>query len=230
MSAAEPLVLELGADLRHIDTWLFDLDHTLYPPTAPVLRLIEARIKNYMARLTGLPPDEAWALQKSYLDRYGGAVAGLIEHHGIDPDDFMADIHDVPLDGVEPDPALKAALARLPGRRLVFTNGSAWHAARMLERLGIADAFEDVFHTEAMGYVMKPDQRAFDRLLARYGVDPARTAFFEDRAVNLEPAARLGMTTVLVGPHAGDDTQDFVQHRTHLLAPFLASARISETA
>jgi len=223
------LAVERGADLRHVDTWLFDLDHTLYPPTTPVLRLVEARIKDYMARLTGLPPDEAWALQKSYLTRYGGAVAGLIEHHDVDIDAFMAEIHDVPIDSVEPDPALKAALERLPGRRLVFTNASARHAERMLERLEIADLFSDVFHTEAAGYVMKPDPRAFDLLLAAHAVPPATTAFFEDRADNLEPAAALGMSTVLVGPHAVDDQNAFVQHRTSLLAPFLASAQVSET-
>ena len=223
------LQLDLGADLRHVDTWLFDLDHTLYPPTAPVLRLIEARIRDYMARLTGLPPDEAWALQKTYLTKYGGAVAGLIEHHDVDVEAFMAEIHDVPIDEVEPDPALREALARLPGRRLVFTNASARHAERLLAKLEIAELFDEVFHTEAAGYVMKPDPRAFDLIMAAHAVTPASTAFFEDRADNLEPAAALGMTTVLVGPHALDDAQPFVQHRTALLAPFLASARVTET-
>ena len=228
--SAPDLVLDLGVDLRHVHTWLFDLDHTLYPPTTPVLRLIEARIRDYMARLTGLPPDEAWALQKTYLTKYGGAVAGLIEHHNVDVDAFMAEIHDVPIDEVQPDPALKEALARLPGRRLVFTNASARHAERLLAKLEIADLFDEVFHTEAAGYVMKPDPRAFDLMMAAHAVAPASTAFFEDRADNLEPAAALGMTTVLVGPHAADDAQAFVRHRTALLAPFLATARVSETA
>jgi putative hydrolase of the HAD superfamily len=219
----------LVADLSGVDTWLFDLDHTLYPPTTPVLRRIEARIRDYMVELTGLPPDEAWALQKDYLARYGGAAPGLIAHHGVDIPAFLAHIHDVPIDEVEPEPALKAALARLPGRRLVFTNASARHAERLLEKLEIADFFEAVFHTEAAGMLMKPDPRAFAALIDAHAVAPRSTAFFEDRADNLAPAAALGMTTVLVGPHAVDDAHPFVHHRTNLLAPFLASAQVMET-
>jgi putative hydrolase of the HAD superfamily len=216
------------ADLTHIDTWLFDLDNTLYPPEIGYLKLVEGRILDYFVRLTGLPADEAWALQKRYLDDYGTAVPGLIEHHGVDPHEFMAYVHDVPLDTLHPDPALRRALARLPGRRLVFTNGSAWHAERVLEKLEIADLFDEVFHAEASNLIPKPDQRAFDALIAAHAVTPATTAFFEDRAVNLAPAAKLGMTTILVGPEAATSTDAFVRHRTATLAPFLNAARVKE--
>jgi putative hydrolase of the HAD superfamily len=217
-----------GADLTHIDTWLFDLDNTLYPPEVGYLKLVEAKILAYFERLTGLPAVEAWALQKRYLDRHGTATAGLIEHHGVDPHHFMADVHDVPLDTLHPDPALRNALARLPGRQLVFTNGSAWHAERVLRKLDLADLFEAVFHAEAAGLIAKPDPRAFDALIAAHAVTPATTAFFEDRAVNLAPAAALGMTTVLVSPEGAGSTDAFVQHRTAALAPFLDAARVKE--
>ncbi len=218
----------MSADLRHIDTWLFDLDNTLYPPETGYLKLIEARILAYFMRLTGLPANEAWALQKRYLEEGGTATAGLVAHHDADPHAFMAEVHDVPLDSLTPDPALRTALERLPGQRLVFTNGSAWHAERVLERLGIADQFNDVFHTEAAGLIAKPDPRAFDALLKAHDIAPRTTAFFEDRAVNLAPAAALGMTTVLVGAHAAASTEAFVHHRTAALAPFLMAARTQE--
>jgi putative hydrolase of the HAD superfamily len=219
-------------DLTHIDTWLFDLDNTLYPPSSGYILAIEERIKQYFMRLTGLPADEAWAVQKRYLDEHGSAVPGLIEHHDADPHDFLREVHDVPLDVLVPDPDLRHALARLPGRRLVFTNGSEWHAERVLERLQIADLFDEVFHTEAAGLIAKPDPRAFDALILAYAVTPATTAFFEDRAVNLKPAAALGMTTVLVGEHAFDDrsTDDYVQHRTRVLADFLNAAKVRAPA
>jgi putative hydrolase of the HAD superfamily len=140
----------------------------------------------------------------------------------------MAYVHDVPLDTLHPDSALRAALARLPGRRLVFTNGSAWHAERVLEKLEIADLFDEVFHAEASNLIPKPDPRAFDALIAAHAVTPATTAFFEDRAVNLAPAAKLGMTTILVGPEAATSTDAFVRHRTATLAPFLDAARVKE--
>ena len=215
-------------DLTHIDTWLFDLDHTLYPPTAPVLRLVEDRIRDYMTDLTGLPSDEAWALQKRYLDEYGGAVAGLVKHHDVDPHAFLAFVHDVSLESLSPEPALQAALARLPGRRLVFTNGSQAHAERVLEALALTALIDDVFHTEAAGMIMKPDPRAFAALIAAHAVTPTTTCFFEDRVDNLRPAAALGMTTVLVGENAQASTARFVDHRTAALAGFLTSARVRD--
>jgi len=218
----------MGADLTPIDTWLFDLDDTLYPPEVGYLQLIEAKIRAYFMRLTGLPSDEAWALQKRYLAEHGTATAGLVLHHGDDPHAFMADVHDVPLDSLNPDPVLRAAIARLPGRKLVFTNGSAWHAERVLKRLNLADLFEGVFHAEAADLIAKPDPRALAALIKAHAVVPAATAFFEDRAVNLAPAASLGMTTILVGPHAAASTDAFVQHRTPALAPFLNAARVKE--
>jgi putative hydrolase of the HAD superfamily len=219
-----------GADLTLIDTWLFDLDNTLYPPEVGYLKLVEAKILAYFERLTGLPSDEAWALQKKYLNDYGAAARGLVEHHGVDPYDFMADVHDVPLDTLQPDPALRRAIARLPGRRIVFTNGSAWHADRVLKRLNLADLFDGVFHAEASDLIPKPDPRAFEALIAAHAISPSTTAFFEDRAVNLEPAAALGMTTILVGPQAATSTAPFVQHKTPTLAPFLDAARVKEPA
>jgi putative hydrolase of the HAD superfamily len=218
-----------GADLSAIDTWLFDLDDTLYPPEVGYLKLVEAKILAFFQRLTGLPSDEAWALQKKYLNDYGTAVPGLIQFHGVDPHAFMRDVHDVPLDTLTPDPALRQALARLPGRRLVFTNGSAWHAERVLTKLNLVDLFDDVFHAEASNLIPKPDPRAFDALIAAHAITPKTTAFFEDRAVNLAPAAKLGMTTILVGPHAATSTDAFVQHRTATLAPFLNAARVRES-
>ena len=216
----------MTVDLRYVDTWLFDLDNTLYPPSSGYILAIEERIRDYFVRLTGLPPDQAWAVQKRYLEEHGSAVPGLIEHHDADPHEFLRDVHDVSLDLLTPDPALRRALQRLPGRRLVFTNGSEWHAERVLERLGIGDLFDEVFHTEAAGMIAKPDPRAFDALIATHNVTPASTAFFEDRAVNLAPAAALGMTTILVGDHAAASTEPFVRHRTAALTDFLNAAQV----
>jgi len=215
-----------GVDLTSIDTWVFDLDNTLYPPSSGYILAIEKRICDYFVRLTGLAPDEAWAVQKAYLEEHGSAVPGLIAHHKVDPHEFLRDVHDVPLELLTPDPDLLHALERLPGRRLVFTNGSEWHAERVLARLGIAGVFSEIFHTEAAGMIAKPDPRAFDALIALHAVTPSSTAFFEDRAVNLAPAAALGMTTVLVGEHAEASTEPFVQHRTASLTDFLNAAEV----
>jgi putative hydrolase of the HAD superfamily len=219
-----------GADLRQIEVWLFDLDNTLYPVGNDFMRLIEARMTLFVARELNLPRDQAWALQKRYLHEHGTTLAGLMANHGVEPEKFLDYVHDVSLDALTPDAELHAGLMRLPGRRLVFTNGDARHAERVLERLGIDDAFEAIFHIAAAGYVPKPNPATFARMIAAHAIDPSRTCFFEDSEKNLAPAASLGMTTVLVGPHAAASDAAFVHHRTANLAAFLLSARIKETA
>jgi putative hydrolase of the HAD superfamily len=217
-------------DLTHIDTWLFDLDNTLYPIETEFMTLIEGRMTDFMEKVTGLPRDEARAIQKKYYHAHGTTLAGLIAHHDIDPEDFLTEVHDVSLDRLTPDVKMALALERLPGRRLVFTNGSAAHAERVLERLQIAHAFEDVFHISAADYIPKPSPITFEKMMARHGVSALGSAFFEDSEKNLAPAADLGMTTILVGPHAVASTADFVHHRTNDLAAFLAGAKVQGTA
>ena len=220
----------MPADLSHIDVWIFDLDNTLYPPGTEFITLMESRMTEFVARETGLPRLEARALQKKYLHEHGTTLAGLMAHHGVPPEPFLTEVHDVSIESLQPDAALRQAIARLPGRRLVFTNGDARHAARVLAHLGLDDLFEDVFHIAAADYMPKPRPEAFERMLARHSVDPRRAAFFEDSERNLKPAADLGITTVLVGPASAGEAAAFVQHRTDDLAGFLQEARLKETA
>ncbi|MGA0605542.1 pyrimidine 5'-nucleotidase [Phenylobacterium sp. VNQ135] len=220
----------MSADLTHIDTWLFDLDNTLYPAESGFMAAIVDRMTDFVEKVTGLPRDQAYALQKTYLAEHGLTLKGMMIHHGVDPQEFHAIFHDMSLEALAHDPDLLAALERLPGRRLIFTNADAVHAERVLARLGLAHLFDDVFHIGSAGYEPKPSVQAFERITAAHAVDPAATAFFEDSERNLAPAHDLGMTTVLVGPWAAQSTAPFVHHRTDKLAPFLANARLREAA
>lgn len=215
-----------GADLSHVDTWLFDLDNTLYPLETGLAPRISERITDYVERLTGLPRDEARALQKRYLAEHGLTLRGLMTHHDVDPDAYHAYLNEVDLAGLAVEPALRPALSRLPGRRIIFTNADADHAARVLDHLGLGDLFEGVFHIASAAFEPKPSPRAFERIIAAHDIAPARTAFFEDSEANLAPAKALGMTTVLVGAHASASTAAFIDHRTAALAPFLADAKV----
>jgi putative hydrolase of the HAD superfamily len=216
----------MSADLTHVETWLFDLDNTLYPAECEFMLLVEGRMTEFVARETGLPRPQALALQKKYLHEHGTTLAGLMANHGVDPERFLEEVHDVALDRIAPDPQLAAALERLPGRRLVFTNGSAAHAERILAHLGVEHLFEDVFHIAAADYVPKPAPETFERMSRAHDVRPPGTAFFEDSERNLKPAAELGMTTVLVGRHAPASQAPFVHHRTDDLAGFLCQAQV----
>ncbi len=220
----------MSADLRHIDTWLFDLDNTLYPAESGFMSEIVDRMTDFVEKVTGLPRDEAFRLQKSYLTEHGLTLKGMMLNHGVDPKDFHAIFHDMSLEALAHDPDLLAALERLPGRRLIFTNADDVHAERVLERLGLSHLFDDVFHIGSAGYEPKPSVEAFARISAAHAIEPAVTAFFEDSERNLAPAADLGMTTVLVGPWAAHSTAPFVHHRTDKLAPFLMDAKLKETA
>jgi putative hydrolase of the HAD superfamily len=220
----------MNADLRHVDTWLFDLDNTLYPASSGFMGQIESRMTAYVERVTGLPRDDAYRLQKKYLADYGLTLGGLVAHHEVDPLDFHTIFHDLPLELLARDPMLLAALERLPGRRLIFTNADDYHARRVLDHLALSHLFSEIFHIGSADYVPKPDPANLARITADHLIDPARTAFFEDSERNLAPAAAAGMTTVLVGPHAEASTADFVHYKTDNLAHFLARAQLGETA
>jgi putative hydrolase of the HAD superfamily len=218
------------ADLRHVDTWLFDLDNTLYPADSGFMAQFSERMTRYVEELTGLPRDEAFRLQKQYLADYGLTLGGLIANHGVDPQAFHAQFHDLSLEMLAHDPAMLAALARLPGRRLIFTNADDVHARRILEKLELAHLFDEVFHIGSADYVGKPDATAFAKIVAAHALEPAATIFFEDSERNLAPAADLGMTTVLVGAHAPASVAPFVHYKTDNLASFLTGAQLREAA
>jgi putative hydrolase of the HAD superfamily len=213
-------------DLGHIDTWLFDLDNTLYPLESEFMGLIEAKMTDFVARQTGLPREEARVLQHGYFQEHGTTLAGLMINHRIEPKAFLDEVHDVSMDRLVPDPALREAISRLPGRRLIFTNGSLGHAERVLAHLNLRDLFSEIFAIETADYVPKPSLATFDKISKLHAIDPPLTAFFEDSEKNLVPAARLGMTTILVGSHAAASTSEHVHFRTNDLPGFLNSARL----
>lgn len=191
-----PMRAVMNPRLAHIDCWIFDLDNTLYPPSTGLFDLIDARMGAFIARLVGCDLVEARRVQKQYFHDHGTTLAGLVAHHGIEPEEFLVDVHAIDLDRLAPCLRLRSALAALPGRRLIFTNADADYAARILEARGIADLFGDICDIRATRYVPKPQTSAYADMLNHLGVDPARSLFVEDMARNLGPAKALGMTTV----------------------------------
>jgi len=198
------------AAFAHIDAWIFDLDNTLYPASADLFAHIDVRMGEYIGRLLACDPAEARRVQKAFFHEHGTTLRGLINAHGTDPHEFLAYVHAIPMDALAPDPRIAAGLARLPGRKLVFTNGDADYAARVLARLGLDAAFEAIHDIHACAYLPKPDPRAYAGMCAALNVDPTRAVFVEDMARNLKPAKAIGMTTVWVnnGSERGDHGHD----------------------
>lgn len=183
-----------------VDTWVFDLDNTLYPAHHDLWTQIDARMKAYISDLLGIPPDDAFRIQKDYYRRYGTSLRGLMIEHGVEPDAFLAHVHDVDLSGLDAAPRLAAAIEALPGQKLVYTNGSERHARNVLQKLGMDAHFTAVHDIVAAEFHPKPTEEAYMRFLRAHGVDPGHAAMFEDLARNLEVPHRLGMVTVLVVP------------------------------
>jgi putative hydrolase of the HAD superfamily len=200
--------------LDHIDTWLFDLDNTLYPPSAGLFAHIDVKMRAFIQRLLGVDPVEARRVQKQFFHDHGTTLRGLMNEHGVEPSAFLDYVHDIDMSAVAPDTRLVEAMARLPGRKLVFTNADTAYAERVLERLGLGGAFEAIHCIHGMDYWPKPDRRAYEALTQRYRIDPARAVFVEDMARNLKPAKALGMTTVWVnnGSERGghDASRDYI--------------------
>ncbi len=184
--------------LAPIRTWIFDLDNTLYPASADLFARIDARMTAYVARHLGIDAEAAYRLQKDYFLRHGTTLSGMIAEHDVDPHHFLADVHDIEMDVLSVDAPLVAAIARLPGRKLVFTNGDTPYALKVLDRLGLGDSFEAIHDIHAMGLLPKPHPSAYAGICAAYDLDPATCLFADDMARNLVPAKAIGMTTVWI--------------------------------
>ncbi|MHA7849477.1 pyrimidine 5'-nucleotidase [Roseovarius sp.] len=207
-------------NFTHIETWVFDLDNTLYAPEVRLFDQIEQRMTQFVMTALGVDRAEADRLRGKYWHEHGTTLAGLMREHGIDPDPYLIDVHDISFDALEPDAELRARIAALPGRRIVYTNGSAPYAERVIERRGLSGVFDAVYGVEHAGYRPKPDREAFDAVFARDGLTPARAAMFEDEPRNLAQPHAMGMRTVHVAPR--QHPADHIHHHTADLSGFLS--------
>lgn len=217
------------------DIWIFDLDNTLYRADGEFFSQIDKKITGFISRYLALQNTDARILQKEYLAEYGTSLSGLMAVHGMDPAEFLDYVHDVDLDLLKPNPALRIAIQNLPGRKYIFTNGSKGHAKNVGTHLGLFDLFDGSFGIEDVDYIPKPKRSPYVKFNDVFDIDPARAVFFEDSVRNLEVPKFMGMKTVLVtskvdGSREPEVTQptgettkaDWVDYMTDDLAGWLA--------
>jgi putative hydrolase of the HAD superfamily len=204
----------------HVTQWVFDLDNTLYPPAMRLFDQIEQRMTHYVMRTLGVEKDHADHLRQTYWKSYGTTLAGLMREHKIDPDAYLHDVHDIDFDVLQPDPALAEYIGQLPGRKIVYTNGSAPYAAQVLKARGLDAAFDAIYGVEHAGYLPKPERKAFETVFAMDGIDTEKAAMFEDDPRNLAAPHSMGMRTIHVAPDPHE--ADHIHHHTDDLTAFLA--------
>ena len=219
---------------EHVDTWVFDLDNTLYPAGSRLFDQIDVRMGAFISDLLSIDRTEARRIQKQFFFEHGTTLRGLMLEHNVKPDDFLGYVHDIDHSVLAANPALDEAIARLPGRKLIFTSGTVAHAERVMAEVGISHHFEEIFDIKAADYVPKPQRPTYEAFLASTGVAAPRSAMFEDIVRNLEVPHAMGMTTVLVHDNDNEDSAmigklngdgaeaDHVHHVTDDLAGFLS--------
>lgn len=220
--SAETLARKFGSG---IDTWVFDLDNTLYPADSDLWPKIDARITLFLSDLFGLDGISSRALQKYYYQRYGTTLRGLMQEHAVSAEDYLAFTHDVDRSCLVPNLSLAAAITALPGRKLILTNGSREHAQRTAQALGLAAMFDDIFDIVAADFIPKPEAETYQRFFDKHGVDPAHAIMFEDLARNLVIPHQRGMATALVVPKPGqiDHRESFEKTREAPHVDFVTS-------
>lgn len=211
----------------HIETWIFDLDNTLYPSSCRLYVEVEQRMARYIMDELKLDLEGAHALRRRYFQDHGTTLRGLMNEYGVEPQRFLDYVHEIDVSAVEPAPALGRALAALPGRKLIFTNGTRLHAERVLDRLELTHHFAAIHDIVAIDFQPKPNEAGYRALVETYAIDPRRAAMVEDMARNLPPAAALGMTTIWLrgGPHDEFDARHAgaIHHTIDDLTEFLAA-------
>lgn len=215
-------------EILDANVWIFDLDNTLYPAQCNLFHQVDIRMGDYISRTLDLPYEEARRIQKQYYREHGTTLNGLMLNHKIDPKSFLDYVHDIDYTPVEHSAALVEAVEALPGRRLIFTNGTVSHAEAVLDRLGLSHAFERIFDIVASDYIPKPNPEPYDVLLAQENIDPRRAVMVEDIAKNLEHPARVGMQTVWIDEgHAWvteeQSDADHIHHITDHLPDWLTT-------
>ena len=186
------------SELRDIETWIFDLDNTLYHVSANLFDQIDRRMCNYVAEFLNIPAAEAYKVQKSFFREHGTTLRGMMECHDMDPGPYLDYVHEIDFSPIETDEVMAKALAALPGRKIVFTNAATDYALKVIERLGVDHHMEDVFDIVDAGYIPKPAPEVYTQFVEKYDIEPSRAVMVEDMARNLIPAAAPGMKTVWV--------------------------------
>ncbi|MEH6835564.1 MULTISPECIES: pyrimidine 5'-nucleotidase [Falsihalocynthiibacter] len=208
------------AEFSHIKHWVFDLDNTLYPPSDRLFDQVEVRMTDFVMTALNVDEKQANYLRQHYWQKYGTTLTGLMDEHGVDPAPYLSHVHDISVSHMRPAPALAERIAALPGRKIVYTNGTAPYAERVLKARGLDGIFDAIYGVEHANFRPKPERAAFETIFSKDGTIPASAAMFEDDTRNLIAPHAMGMRTIHVAPE--QSPQDHIHYHTSDLTTFLS--------
>jgi putative hydrolase of the HAD superfamily len=189
--------------------WLFDLDNTLHDASHAIFPAISANMNVYIARVMGdgvtpATQEAVDAARLGYWKRYGATLLGMVRHHQVCAAEFLRETHDIgTLAGmVKAERGLARLLRRLPGRKILLTNGPTRYSTDVVRHLGLQRHFAHHVAIEDMqvhGQLRpKPSKLMLRRLLRKHGVSAHRCILVEDTLANLKSARQLGIRTAWV--------------------------------
>ena len=212
-----------------IDTWIFDLDNTLYSADSGIFQQVHKLMGKFIVEHLNVNINEAKNIQRKYYKKHGTTLKGLMDNHGIDPDSFLEEVHKLDYSIVNPNLKLAKNLENLNGKKFIFTNANKKHADIILDKLQIANIFEGIFDIKMANYIPKPEIQTYEKLIETYNINPNKTIMFDDIAKNLVPASKIGFTTVWIDvghENFSDDiasSKKYLDHQTKDLSNWLSN-------
>ena len=212
---------------QKINTWIFDLDNTLYSADSGIFQQVHKLMGEFISKNLKMDMVEAKKLQSKYYKQHGTTLRGLMDNHGVEPDYFLDEVHKLDYSIVGPNEILNKELEKIQGRKIIYTNANKKHVVDVLERINLANFFDEIFDIKMANYIPKPEIRPYEQIIDLFNINPSSSAMFDDIAKNLVPAKKVGFTPVWVDAgyeNFSDDIQaskDYLDYSTRNLSSFL---------
>ncbi len=184
--------------INKIDTWIFDLDNTLYAADSGIFQQVHELMGKFIENNLKIDINKAKELQRKYYKQHGTTLRGLMDNHGIDPDYFLAEVHKLDYSIVDANMKLNEELQKLNGKKIIYTNANMQHALSVLERIDLSNFFDEIFDIKMANYIPKPQVQPYEKIISKFNLSPENCAMFDDIAKNLVPAKKVGFTSIWI--------------------------------
>ena len=199
-----------------IDTWIFDLDNTLYSADSGIFQQVHQLMGEFIKNYLKVDLKEAKKIQSKYYKEHGTTLKGLMDNYGVDPDHFLAEVHKLDYSIVSSNESLNLELKKLNGKKIIYTNANMQHTIDVLERIGLTNFFDEIFDIKMANYVPKPAIKPYKQIIEKFDLNPNSSAMFDDIAKNLVPAKKVGFTSVWIDAGYENFSDDIKSSKKYL--------------